>query len=70
MAVITPSRNLPHQVPLSPNGEAMAMEMGSFYGPSGKAVDAKGNVYVVDTYNQRIQKFNSSALFYRNGEDH
>ncbi len=36
---------------------------GEFYGPGGIAVDSSGNVYVVDTANYRIQKFNSSGTF-------
>ncbi|MBF0564727.1 MAG: hypothetical protein HQK89_05745 [Nitrospirae bacterium] len=34
-----------------------------FNGPSGIAVDSSGNVYVADTSNNRIQKFNSSGQF-------
>ena len=33
---------------------------GQFGGPDGVAVDASGNVYVADTDNDRIQKFNSA----------
>jgi len=29
----------------------------------GVAVDSSGNIYVVDTYNNRIQQFNSSGTF-------
>jgi len=36
---------------------------GQFHWPSGIATDADGNVYVVDTYNNRIQKFDSSGTF-------
>jgi sugar lactone lactonase YvrE len=32
-------------------------------GPGGLAVDAEGNVYVADTWNHRIQKFNSEGQF-------
>ena len=31
--------------------------------PDGVAVDGSGNVYVADTSNNRIQKFNSSGVF-------
>jgi DNA-binding beta-propeller fold protein YncE len=34
---------------------------GGFNAPRGVAVDAAGNLFVVDTYNQRIQKFSPSA---------
>lgn len=30
---------------------------GQFYGPHGIALDRHGNLYVVDAYNHRIQKF-------------
>ncbi|MFH1608699.1 MAG: peptidoglycan-binding protein [Patescibacteria group bacterium] len=37
---------------------------GQFYNPRGVAIDpSTGNVYVADTYNNRIQKFNSSGTF-------
>jgi tripartite motif-containing protein 71 len=36
---------------------------GQFNGPWGVAVDAAGNVYVADTGNHRIQKFDSSGKF-------
>lgn len=36
---------------------------GQFKNPYGVAVDASGNVYVVDTGNPRIQKFSSSGAF-------
>jgi sugar lactone lactonase YvrE len=34
-----------------------------FNGPHGVAVDSSGNVYVVDSYNNRIQKFDGSGVF-------
>ena len=36
---------------------------GLFNGPFGVAVDSSGNVYVSDSGNNRIQKFNSSGTF-------
>ena len=36
---------------------------GQFRSPNGVAVDASGNVYVADTQNHRIQKFNSSGNY-------
>jgi DNA-binding beta-propeller fold protein YncE len=36
---------------------------GQFNGPFGVAVDSSGNVYVTDSGNSRIQKFNSSGTF-------
>jgi len=36
---------------------------GQFNFPEGVAVDGSGNVYVADTFNNRIQKFDSSGVF-------
>ena len=36
---------------------------GQFNNPQGVAVDGSGNVYVADTYNNRVQKFSSSGVF-------
>ncbi len=36
---------------------------GQFSGPHGIEVDAAGNVYVVDTGNNRIQKFTGGGVF-------
>jgi hypothetical protein len=38
-------------------------EDGQFYNPEGVAVDKDGNVYVSDTYNNRIQIFTSTGTF-------
>lgn len=36
---------------------------GYFHGPEGVAIDRKGNVYVVDTGNHRVQKFDDGGNF-------
>jgi tripartite motif-containing protein 71 len=36
---------------------------GQFIGPQWVAIDSSGNIYVADTYNHRIQKFNSDGAF-------
>src|SRR3989304_4859767 len=36
---------------------------GQFHDPSGVAVDSGGNIYVADTVNNRIQKFDSNGNF-------
>lgn len=36
---------------------------GQFYRPQGVAVDVSGNVYVVDTWNSRIQKFTGDGTY-------
>jgi len=38
-------------------------EPGQFIGPDGVAVDASGNVYVADTFNDRIQVFTSGGEY-------
>ncbi len=45
------------------NGTATGTTEGKFNRPSGVAMDASGNIYVADTGNNRIQKFNSSCVF-------
>jgi uncharacterized protein YjbI with pentapeptide repeats len=37
-------------------------EAGKLDGPIGVAVDTSGNVYVIEHYNQRLQKFNSAGV--------
>ena len=36
---------------------------GEFYGPSALAADASGNIYLVDNFNHRIEKFDSNGNF-------
>ena len=36
---------------------------GEFYRPAGLAVDSSNNLYVVDSYHERVQKFDSSGNF-------
>lgn len=36
---------------------------GQFYEPSGIAIDSSGNIYVADTLNNRIQKFDGQGVF-------
>jgi tripartite motif-containing protein 71 len=36
---------------------------GQFNSPWGITVDSDGNVYVVDNFNHRIQKFSSKGIF-------
>jgi tripartite motif-containing protein 71 len=38
-------------------GDTQGKEPGQFYAPHGIAINSKGTVFVVDTYNHRIQKF-------------
>ena len=40
-------------------------ETGQFNSPSGIAIDASGNIWVADTYNNRIQQFASDGQFLR-----
>jgi DNA-binding beta-propeller fold protein YncE len=48
---------------LSENGVLMGTEDGQFNGPTDIAVDSLGNVYVADSNNNRIQKFNGNGNF-------
>lgn len=48
----------------SPDGEP-APATGMFNEPWGVAIDAQGNVYVADTWNHRIQKFDAGGNFKR-----
>ena len=41
----------------------MGQRMASFIHPSGVAVDTSGNVYVADSGNNRIQKFDSNGTY-------
>ncbi len=46
----------------TPDGQ-LPPEAGTFLEPWGVAVDNKGNVYVADTWNHRIQKFSADGQF-------
>lgn len=52
---------------LSPWGST-GSEPGQFNSPMGIAVDSGGKVYVADTYNNRIQIFDSNGVFLANSE--
>ncbi|MEZ4570571.1 MAG: hypothetical protein R2849_09645 [Thermomicrobiales bacterium] len=45
------------------NGEKTGTAPGEFSGPTGIAIDADGYVYIVDTGNNRIQKFDANGVF-------
>ena len=61
----------PGNIKIMPQGKAVLVDFGiakayvpgQFNYPEGVAVDAKGNVCVVDTYNYRIQVFNFNSDF-------
>jgi len=42
---------------------SLGADDGRFNYPAGVAVDGEGDVYVVDTYNDRVQKFDSAGAF-------
>ena len=44
------------------------LDNGELDSPRGVAVDSLGNVYVADTDNNRIQKFDSDVSFLQNGD--
>jgi sugar lactone lactonase YvrE len=46
-----------------PTSTSVSLTESSGSGPTGVAVDSKGNVYVTDTWNNRIEKFDSSGKF-------
>ncbi len=43
------------------NGDGIAATSAELYYPSGVAVDANGNLFITDTYNQRIRELNAST---------
>ncbi len=45
------------------NTEGKLEQPGGFWGPRAIAIDPKGNLYVADTGNKRIQKFSPEGLF-------
>ena len=56
-------KNLTAMVTLLQNGDLKDTGDGQFNGPNGVATDSSGNVYVADTDNNRIQKFDSNGNF-------
>src|ERR1035441_1526560 len=44
------------------SGDGGSALSASFYYPTGVAVDSAGNIYIVDAYNNRIRKVNSSGI--------
>jgi DNA-binding beta-propeller fold protein YncE len=42
---------------------SFGIEKGQFYGPQDIAIDSFGNVYVADSMNSRIQKFDNNGNF-------
>ena len=64
---------LPNHAPVASNGGATFVTSwgsdvtsnGKLNKPLGMAVDGSGNVYVADTFNHRIQVFNSTGDFVR-----
>jgi len=57
----------------SPEQKGKMPPPGTFNDPNGVAVDPKGNVYVTDTWNHRIQKFTADGKFLKSwqaGEGH
>ena len=47
------------------SGAGAAYSAGQFEEPVGIDVDAEGNIYVADTWNQRVQVFDSDCAFLR-----
>jgi DNA-binding beta-propeller fold protein YncE len=47
------------------NGVVPGVGEGEFNGPHGIAIDSLENVYVVDSFNNRVQKFTSDGTFIR-----
>ncbi len=44
------------------SGDGMPAKNTKLWHPDGVAVDAKGNVYIADIYNQRIRKVNTNGI--------
>jgi sugar lactone lactonase YvrE len=44
------------------SGDSGAATSAELYGPSGVAVDSSGNIYIADTYNERIRKVSTSGI--------
>jgi sugar lactone lactonase YvrE len=44
------------------SGDGGAATSAELHGPSGVAVDSSGNIYIADTYNERIRKVSTSGI--------
>jgi DNA-binding beta-propeller fold protein YncE len=65
-AIITVSRNFRHLLILFKNGVSRGSLEGEFKKiPSGGAADFTGNIYVTDSENHRVQKFDCNGNFIR-----
>jgi DNA-binding beta-propeller fold protein YncE len=58
-ASVTQAENYTYVAKWGSNGSAD----GQLYNPYGVAVDSSGYVYVADTYNNRVQKFDSNGTY-------
>ena len=54
---------LVHEIGIKSNYDEGSSDDGKFWSPRGIAVDSQNNVYICDSFNNRIQKFDSSGNF-------
>ncbi len=59
----TTTENVPGSYDFVAQFGASTTANGQFYNPHGITIDSTGNIYVVDTLNHRVQKFNSSGVY-------